>query len=91
MATNLQDAVNNARLSHKNEMKIYKDCEAALQEADRRSAGPVEFELLKLRWREQNRVVLDSYARLLDAMADQAEYFEKRMATNQAEPTANVE
>ena len=26
-----------------------------------------------------------------DAMADQAEYFEKRMATNQAEPTANVD
>jgi hypothetical protein len=89
--TNLQDAVNNARLSHKNEMKIYKDCEAALEDADRRSAGPVEFELLKLRWREQNRIVLNSYARLLEAMADQAEEFEKRMATKQSEPTANVD
>ena len=88
MATNLQDAVNDARLCHKNEMKIYKDCEAALEEASRRSAGPVEFELLKRRWREQNRIVFDSYARLLDAMADEAE---KRITTKETEPTANVE
>ncbi len=89
--TNLQDAINNARLCHKNELKIYKDCEAALEEASRRSAGPVEFEILNRRWREQNRAVLDSYARLLDAMADQAEESEKRIATKQAEPAANVE
>jgi len=88
MSTNLQDAVNDARLCHKNEMKIYKDCEAALQEASRRSAGPVEFELLKRRWREQNRIVFDSYARLLDAMADEAE---KRITTKETETTANVD
>jgi len=91
MSTNLQDAVNNARLCHKNEMKIYKECEAALEEASRRSAGAAEFDILQHRRREQNRVVLNSYARLLDAMADQIEESEKRMATNQAEPTANVE
>jgi hypothetical protein len=88
MSTNLQDAVNNARLCHKNEMKIYKDCEAALEEASRRLAGPVEFELLKRRWREQNRIVFDSYARLLDAMAEDSE---KRITTKETETNANVD
>jgi len=91
MSTNLQDAVNNARLCHKNEIKIYKDCEAAVEEASRRSAGAAEFDILEGRRREQNRVVLNSYGRLLDAMADQADESEKRMAINQAEITANVE
>ena len=91
MSTNLQDAINIARLCHKNEMKIYKNCEAALEEASRRSAGAVEFELLESRRREQNRVVLNSYARLLEAMADQAEESEKRIDTKGTEPVANVD